>query len=79
MARFDPPYTAFDYQVSRNPDGTPYVGRYADGGSYYNVLAIRVGASVTNPRRVVARTDSLDAAQALTDALIRYTKRGALE
>lgn len=75
MPHVAPPYTRFDYRVSRNPDGTPYVGRYDDGRPYYNILALRRGAAVTNQHRVIARTETLQQAEALVAALTVHTHR----
>lgn len=75
MPRVDPAYIEFDYRVACAPDGSPYVGYYEDGRQYYNILAIRRGGTATNQHRVVARTETLDKANALVRALVEYTKR----
>lgn len=71
MAHVIPPRAVFSYRISTNPDGTPYVGRYEDGGQYYNILSVRPG--VSNPVRIVARCTTLESANALVEALTRYT------
>lgn len=73
MAHVIPPRAVFRYRVSTNPDGTPYIGRYEDGGVYYNIISVRPG--VSNPVRIIARCPTLDAADALVTALDRYTVR----
>jgi hypothetical protein len=75
MPRTAPEFREFRYRVSRSPDGTVYVGRFADGRPYYNVIAAPVSGGVANDYRVVARCASLADAQALVAALDRYAIR----
>ena len=75
MAHVIPPRATFQYRISTGPDGAPYVGRYEDGGVYYNIVSVRGG--VSNPVRIIARCPTLDAADALVAALTRYTAEGA--
>lgn len=70
MAHVIPPRAVFHYRVSTGPDGAPYVGRFEDGSVYYNILSERQG--VSNPVRIIARCSTLEAADALVEALTRY-------
>lgn len=71
MAYVTPTRTAYRYEVATNANGTPFRGTFADGGHYFNVLSIREGSSA--PIRIVARTETLEDARLLADALNCHT------
>lgn len=73
MAFIRPARNKFLYKVY-SVNGHVFTGQYEDGSSYYNIIAMRVGAtSVNNPHRIVARCNTLENARALVDALTKYT------
>jgi len=73
MPHVVPPKVAYEYRLATNPDGTPYVGKYVDGSSYYNILAVRRDGGGYNPQRIVARTTTLEKAHRLVQSLTECT------
>jgi hypothetical protein len=69
-----PQHALYSYDLQRHPDGTPKVLAFADGKPYVNVYAMRSIGQSRNPVRIIARTRTVEDAQALVDALIRYTQ-----
>lgn len=76
MAHIKPQRVQYSYRVACEPDGSPYVGHYEDGAAYFNVLAERVAGRITNPQRIIARTETLEKAQRLVQVLTECTARG---
>lgn len=74
MGHVQPKRTEYRYAVSMRPDGTPYVGQYAEGASYYNVLSWRSDMMGSNTYRIIARTPTLEKAERLVQALNECTQ-----
>lgn len=75
MAHIVPDRIRFEYRIATNPDGTIYVGRFKDGGTYYNIVSVSP-REVATPVRIVARAETIEDARLLEVALNRYTVRG---
>lgn len=71
MARVIPTRTTYRYEVATNANGAPFRGKFDDGGYYFNVISIREGGTL--PVRIVARTETLEDARLLADALNCHT------
>lgn len=73
MAYIRPARVKYEYAVMRRPDGDVFEGVYADGGTYFNVVANRINGGVPSVR-IIARTRTLEAAESLVKALTEHTQ-----